>query len=96
MPMVDLNDLLVQKGKTVICQVPRLTVEAGERVLLAGDNGSGKTTLLRTVASSRSISLASSLIGQLSNKCSVVVIDKPGCSSYLVVHLGEVSTLPLF
>lgn len=50
MPMIELTELRVHKGDAVICDVPSLTIDAGETIAIVGGNGSGKTTLLRVLA----------------------------------------------
>lgn len=48
--VIEIRQFSVRKGAGVICDVPKLQVAAGERVVIVGDNGSGKTTLLRVLA----------------------------------------------
>jgi len=48
--MISIQDLAVSKSEQVICSVPQLGIEAGERVVVTGHNGSGKSTLLRVIA----------------------------------------------
>lgn len=48
--MLEIRNLQVERGGSIICRVPRLTVGPAERVALVGSNGSGKTTLLRVLS----------------------------------------------
>lgn len=48
--MIEVRDLIVERGGSAICTVPRLDVAPGERIGLVGPNGSGKSTLLRVLA----------------------------------------------
>ncbi len=48
--MIEIRDLIVERGSTAICEVPRLDVATGELLGLVGPNGSGKSTLLRVLA----------------------------------------------
>ena len=47
--MLSIRDLQVAKRGKMICRVPELDVQAGERVVVAGPNGAGKSTLLRVL-----------------------------------------------
>jgi len=49
-PVIQIEDLKVARGSSVICQIPKLEVRAGERVGIFGPNGSGKSTLLMLLA----------------------------------------------
>ena len=51
-PIVDIQSLHFrwQAGLADILHIPRLTIQAGERVFLAGQSGSGKSTLLSLLA----------------------------------------------
>jgi len=49
-PLVELRDLLVQRGKNPVLQLDRLTVQEGEVLAVVGPNGAGKSTLLLTLA----------------------------------------------
>jgi len=49
-PLVELRDLLVQRGNHPALQLDRLTVQEGEVLAVVGPNGAGKSTLLLTLA----------------------------------------------
>ncbi|MFZ5819206.1 MAG: ABC transporter ATP-binding protein [Chloroflexota bacterium] len=49
-PLVELRDLLVQRGNQPALQLDRLTVQEGEVLAVVGPNGAGKSTLLLTLA----------------------------------------------
>lgn len=48
--MLKAEKLVVNRRGRVICCVPRLAIDTGERVGVIGQNGCGKTTLLRVLA----------------------------------------------
>jgi ABC-type sulfate/molybdate transport systems ATPase subunit len=50
MTLIEIETLRVEKDGAVICDVPALSICAGEIVAIVGGNGSGKTTLLRVLA----------------------------------------------
>ncbi len=50
MTLIKIQGLQVVKSGTVICSVPELCIETGERLAVVGNNGSGKTTLFRALA----------------------------------------------
>ena len=50
MSVIQIENLVVTRGNTIICSVPELTVKSREHLGVGGDNGSGKTTLLRVIA----------------------------------------------
>ncbi len=50
MTLIEIENLEVQKEGTVICDVPSLSIDVGEMVVIVGGNGSGKTTLLRVLS----------------------------------------------
>jgi tungstate transport system ATP-binding protein len=49
-PLIEAQGLRVERGGTVILDIPLLTVEEGEVLSLIGPNGAGKTTLLQTLS----------------------------------------------
>jgi len=49
-PVVQLRDLVVERGKRAILEVPTLDVCRNEVLAVVGPNGAGKSTLLRVVA----------------------------------------------
>ncbi len=48
--MIQICDLIVEKGGRTICHVEQFAAARGEQVAVLGSNGSGKTTLLRVLA----------------------------------------------
>ncbi|MEZ6197425.1 MAG: ATP-binding cassette domain-containing protein [Planctomycetota bacterium] len=48
--MIEIRDLVVERGRRRILDLPALAVGAGDRVIVRGHNGSGKSTLLRVLA----------------------------------------------
>lgn len=50
MSMITVKSLKKYAGDRLILNIPELTVNKGERVILVGPNGSGKTTFLRIMA----------------------------------------------
>ena len=49
-PLLKIQDLLVQRGKRITLEIEQLTIEKGETVAIAGPNGAGKSTLLLVLA----------------------------------------------
>jgi phosphonate transport system ATP-binding protein len=49
-PVIRIDGLVVRAESRTLLSVPRLQVQAGERVALVGHNGAGKSTLLRALA----------------------------------------------
>jgi len=49
-PLLMINDLLVKAGETVLLDLPELTVERNEVLVVVGPNGAGKSTLLQVAA----------------------------------------------
>lgn len=49
-PLIEAKGLRVERGGTVILDIPLLFVEEGEVLSLIGSNGAGKTTLLQTLS----------------------------------------------
>jgi len=49
-PILDVRNLEVQKGGTIILSVPSLSIQEGEVLSLIGPNGAGKTTFLQTLS----------------------------------------------
>ncbi len=49
-PPIQINDLLVTRNGTTICDIPELTIDCGMCLGIQGINGSGKSTLLRVLA----------------------------------------------
>jgi tungstate transport system ATP-binding protein len=48
--ILEVRDLQVKRGGTVLLRVPSLSIRKGEILSLIGPNGSGKTTLLQTLS----------------------------------------------
>ena len=48
-PILEVKNLEVKRGGTVILNVPSILIEEGEVLALIGPNGAGKTTLLQTL-----------------------------------------------
>ncbi len=53
MPLMEVRDLRVEIGKTLVCEDLNVTIEIHERWGILGGNGVGKTTLLKTLAGLR-------------------------------------------
>jgi tungstate transport system ATP-binding protein len=51
MILLEIRNLIVERGGAVLLDLPSFQVEAGEIVSLIGPNGAGKTTLMQAVAS---------------------------------------------
>ncbi|MHB1159444.1 MAG: ABC transporter ATP-binding protein [Chloroflexota bacterium] len=49
-PLVQLNDVLVRRGRTVVLEIPHLELLEGEILTVIGPNGAGKSTLLHLLA----------------------------------------------
>jgi len=49
-PILEVKNLEVQRGGTIILNVPSLSIQKGEILSLIGPNGAGKTTLLQTLS----------------------------------------------
>jgi tungstate transport system ATP-binding protein len=49
-PILEIKNLEVKKGGTLILNVPSIQIEEGEILSLIGPNGAGKTTLLQTLS----------------------------------------------
>lgn len=49
-PAVELRDVTVAHGQSIVLQVKHLRIERGERVVLVGPNGAGKSTLFRILS----------------------------------------------
>jgi len=49
LPVLELRDILVRYGPSVVLRVPSLTLFSGEILALIGPNGAGKSTLLRVM-----------------------------------------------
>jgi len=49
-PILEAKNLEVERGGTILLNIPSLSIEKGEILALIGPNGAGKTTLLQTLS----------------------------------------------
>ena len=49
MKLIELKNLNIGYGHTVVCKDINLTIEQGQYICVVGENGSGKSTLLKTI-----------------------------------------------
>ena len=49
-PILEARNLEVERGGTILLDIPSLLIEEGEILSLIGPNGAGKTTLLQTLS----------------------------------------------
>lgn len=61
--MIELRDVTVSVGRTVLLAPATATVAAGEALVIRGRNGSGKSTLLRALAGARTPTTGTVRIG---------------------------------
>ncbi len=54
--ILEVRNLQVKKGPTLVLDIPKLAIEEGEILALIGPNGAGKTTLLQALARLQKIS----------------------------------------
>jgi zinc transport system ATP-binding protein len=93
MPVLDVENLTVQLGDTVVVEEVSLTVEAGEIVAIIGPNGAGKTTLLKAVLGL--LPIRSGTIRLLGKSMDALTKADRECLGYVPQHLDIDRAIPV-